>query len=444
MEKQSTAKRLRSRRLFQVMLLSLLICLIGGGIALFAQVESGQNSHATPAADPANVVGPPTLPAATVDAIFASMGSPMVGTGKAVEQAARQANIDDAFALGVWWTETNDGAAGVGSADRNPGSVRGSAGYPAAFDGYTIYPSYTTAVYDWFNLLRSRYVNRGLTTVYAISYPYVGTSSSPLWAGKVVALMQRYHAEAPPPTPTVPSLDQVKRASHQTPQISITLLRRNHPFPRIVNGGTVDLRSQGQQTPPAANTQQSGSKSSLSQGTKYGLVLLGMLAALVLALWGLALGGTLQLPLFSKTRATTPAGVSSADIFLKTTSQMPVVSTAPLALPVTGAMLSTPRPAFVPVANTNDWRELLPPPRTDALVSTTATTSPLRTPIAPRVGLPVRGQGQEQEDHALPPTGPSTTALRRVVLRPSQTPVTVAVPARTGGGLLSRYRESMS
>ncbi len=151
-----------------------------------------------------SVVGPPTLPAATVNAIFARLGSPMAGTGALVEQTSRQTNIDDAFALGVWWTETNDGAAGVGLADRNPGSVRGSTGYPSAYDGYTIYPSYADAIAYWFHMLRNVYViDRGLSTVYAISHPYVGTSSSPLWAGKVIALMLRYRGEAPPPTPTV-------------------------------------------------------------------------------------------------------------------------------------------------------------------------------------------------------------------------------------------------
>src|SRR6266566_62397 len=105
--------------------------------------------------------------------------------GKLVEQVSRQTSIDDAFALAVWWTETNDGAAGVGLADRNPGSVRGSVGYPSAFDGYTIYPSYPAAIVYWFNMLKNNYVNRGLSTVYLISHPYVGTSSSSLWAGKV-------------------------------------------------------------------------------------------------------------------------------------------------------------------------------------------------------------------------------------------------------------------
>jgi hypothetical protein len=145
-----------------------------------------------------SVVGKPSLPATTVDAILKSLGSPMSGTGQVVAQASQQTNIDDAFALAVWWTETNDGAAGVGLADRNPGSVRGSVGYPSAYDGYTIYPSYSAAIVYWFNMLKNMYVNQGLSTVYLISHPYVGTSSSPLWAGKVVALTLKYRGEAPP------------------------------------------------------------------------------------------------------------------------------------------------------------------------------------------------------------------------------------------------------
>src|SRR6266704_2269918 len=161
-------------RLFQLFMLSTVIILIGGGVALLWTNQqghhNGQPAGAAEAAGDVSVIGPPTISARTVDAIFARLGSPMVGTGKVVEQASRQTNVDDAFALGVWWTETNDGAAGVGSADRNPGSVRDSPEYSSAFDGYTIYQSYAAAIVDWFNLLRNRYVNRGLSTVYAIAY----------------------------------------------------------------------------------------------------------------------------------------------------------------------------------------------------------------------------------------------------------------------------------
>ncbi len=151
-----------------------------------------------------SVVGEPSLPAVTVDAILKDLGSPMSGMGQVVAQASQQTHIDDAFALAVWWTETNDGAAGVGLADRNPGSVRGSVGYPSAYDGYTIYPSYAAAIVYWFNMLKNMYVNRGLSTVYLISHPYVGTSSSSLWAGKVIALILKYRGEAPPAPIVVP------------------------------------------------------------------------------------------------------------------------------------------------------------------------------------------------------------------------------------------------
>lgn len=192
------ARKLLQRGSSKILIVGTVIVLITGVFALVLQMQQRESTRA----DGTAVVGGPSLPAASVDAIFTRVGSPMAGTGQVVEEASRQANVDDAFALAVWWVETNDGAAGVGRADRNPGSVRGSAGYPSAFDGYTIYPSYADGITDWFNVLKNRYISRGLTSVYAICYPYVGTSSAALWAGKVTALMLRYHNEAPPPTPT--------------------------------------------------------------------------------------------------------------------------------------------------------------------------------------------------------------------------------------------------
>jgi len=209
-------------------------------------------SQAMPAGD-LSVVGKPSLPAATVDAIFKGLGSPMNGMGQVVVQASQHSNIDDAFALAVWWTETNDGAAGVGLADRNPGSVRGSVGYPSAYDGYTIYPSYSAAIVYWFNMLKNMYVNQGLSTVYLISHPYVGTSSSPLWSGKAVALMLKYRSEAPPAPIVVPHGKRVTEPKvyiHTTPtltpfeqqaqsQAGKTLKKRSSNIVRQVNTAPV-------------------------------------------------------------------------------------------------------------------------------------------------------------------------------------------------------------
>ena len=264
------------KQLFRVLMLSLTILLVGGGIAAFCQWHQGLTpGHAS--SD--NVVGPPSLPAATVDAIFRRLGSPMAGTGQAVEAASRASNIDDAFALAVWWTETNDGEAGVGRADLNPGSVRGSIGYPSAYDGYTIYPSFTAAVNYWFPMLKRNYINRGLTTVYAISHPYVGTSTSYLWAGKVTTLMNRYRGEAPPPTST-PKPTPTVSASLQRVQQSLAQRQR-------------DQSASGTPAPATASTsrgqsaQQAGQDSAFTLGplAKQLLVLFALLFALALGLW---------------------------------------------------------------------------------------------------------------------------------------------------------------
>jgi hypothetical protein len=265
------------QQLFRVLALSLLIALLGGSIALLSQWhQSTANSHAASSASSDSVVGPPSLPASFVDSIFRRLGSPMAGTGQAVEAASRAAHIDDAFALAVWWTETNDGAAGVGLADRNPGSVRGSVGYPSAYDGYTIYPSYTAAVNYWFPMLQKVYINRGLTTVTAISHPYVGTSTSYLWAGKVINLMNRYRAEAPPPPPPTP-----------TPSAKMKIVAR-----------TIQQQDQNWSTPksaaqPPKKTQTAAQKnaqvSGLSASAERLLLLINLLLALALTLWALIL-----------------------------------------------------------------------------------------------------------------------------------------------------------
>lgn len=275
-KKQNRRKPARS---YIFLALSTLVILMAGGITLFWQAQHEQSSRASGS----SIVGPPSLPAATVDAIFARVGSPMVGTGKIVEQAARHANIDDAFALGVWWVETNDGEAGVGRADRNPGSVRGSAGYPAAYDGYTIYPSYAAAITDWFNVLQSRYISRGLTSVYAICYPYVGTSSAPLWAGKVVNLMLRYRGEAPPPTP---SPTPVQHLHVDMPVVQSAQTHTQAPETRIFPARP---RTTTTQATSAQTTVQTNEMAALSATTRLFLIVFALLAALALALLSLKL-----------------------------------------------------------------------------------------------------------------------------------------------------------
>ncbi len=269
--------------IFQLLLFSLIVILVGG-VALLLQTQP--SSHASGG----SVVGPPTLPASTVNAIFARLGSPMVGTGKVVVQASQKTKVDDAFALAVWWVETNDGAAGVGRADHNPGSVRGSVGYPSAFDGYTIYPSYSDAVVYWFGMIRHGYVDRGLSTVYAISHPYVGTSSSPLWAAKVTKLMLRFRSEAPAPR-------VVKADPTKSPYV-VSLLRKDRRLPGGYTGTATSYdREQAEMTSISATSHP-------PIWGELGLTLFALLAACIIAIGAIRLRRVRPVPI--SVRSTSP------------------------------------------------------------------------------------------------------------------------------------------
>lgn len=365
------------------------IVLVGGALALFANMHLHRPAYAArtlPGSD-LSVVGPPSLPASTVNAIFARLGSPMAGTGALVEQTSRQVNIDDAFALAVWWTETNDGAAGVGLADRNPGSVRGSVGYPSAYDGYTIYPSYADAVVYWFHMLQNIYVNRGLTTVYAISHPYVGTSTSYLWAGKVVALMLRYRGEAPPPP---------------TPTVSPTAPTRNIHIARPINTGSISASTQSSastvsnqpSTLHIANTLQEPQpqNTTLSATATWLIAICALLLALALALYARLLPA-------SQPASTRPAILNNPPLRASFTA------------PITDALYS-PAAFHLPSRPLHE-------PQTDAL-------APMPSASAPATFLPAASKLRRTQLKPAPPTSDD----------PQKVPVAV------GGrptGLLARY-----
>ena len=292
----------RMWRLSLFLALGTAFVLISGGLAWFWQAQQVQHSRA----DAGNIIGGPSLSAANVDAIFARVGSPMVGTGKVVEQTSRQANIDDAFALAVWWVETNDGAAGVGRGDHNPGGVRSSAGYPVDGGNYTIYPSYATAISDWFAIMKSRYISRGLTSVYAISYPYVGTAGSGQWAGKVITLVARYRGEGTPPTPiaTVVSSPTASTGVSSTPTSD---MRRQRSEPLT----PIQKTSQAPLATPVANSTYSTAPAPSQIHTTAApaqalLVMLGLLTALLLALWSMKIRRKLPMPIPAVARYSDP------------------------------------------------------------------------------------------------------------------------------------------
>ncbi len=407
MSKQSV-----TQRLLQVFLLSMVILLIGGGVALLWVYQQGHQK--TQAAD-VSVVGPPTLSATTIDTIFARVGSPMAGTGKAVEQASRQTNVDDAFALAVWWTETNDGAAGVGLADRNPGSVRGSVGYPSAFDGYTIYPSYTAAIIYWFNMLRNGYVNRGLSTVYTIARPYVGTSSYPLWAGKVIALMYNYRGIAPPPPVSVPqpkpTINPAIVAANNARSRKLAawlqyLSARNYSVPAYVSGRIQEKLAS------SAGTQPLNMTPALPRAAELSIVLFGLLTALAIALY------SLKMPVVR---------VQRAQVSMAATPGRGQAIACGQGEQVAPTMDRRPTQAYSSVVAPGRYDHA--PVGKDEPTTADLPVLPMPVPITEMLSLPARGRITE----ALP---------RRVVLLPAHPVPETPVATGTGSGLLSRYRQN--
>jgi hypothetical protein len=454
--------------MLRALMLGLTILLVGGGVAAFCLWHQGPLAgHAS--SD--SVVGPPSLPAATVDAIFRRLGSPMVGTGQAVETASRAANIDDAFALAVWWTETNDGEAGVGSADRNPGSVRGSIGYPSAYDGYTIYPSYTAAVNYWFSMMKRNYIDRGLTTVSAIAHPYVGTSTSYLWAGKVTTLMNRYRAEAPvstpKPTPTVPaSLKRIQQdlAQRQKEQAAGATV----PAPTMVP------------TQPVAQP----SAFTLAPAVKLLLVCLALVLALALALWSWRVrrrsaGAPLVQPFAQSTenlwadlrasrqRPSVFFGQHSLSGLLSTTDDLPASESSTGTLGMAGPAFTEGLPVphvFAPAPQTSPFAPSLSDSLSFGAEDTASVEQlPFDAPLTPFASQLAELETSPQvsarpANLAAQPTTPvpATNGLRRTRLHPaapasswaaSETalhlpqPIGAGSPGGRSGGLLSRYRE---
>lgn len=109
---------------------------------------------------PSNLVArPPSLSAAFVNRVLAVEHSPAAGTGEAFYQMSVQYQIDDAFTLAVFQQESASGKTGIANQNHSIGNIRCSSGYPC-LDGFRWYPNWTDGLRDYYQLLRTLYVNQ--------------------------------------------------------------------------------------------------------------------------------------------------------------------------------------------------------------------------------------------------------------------------------------------
>ena len=123
------------------------------------------------------ITGPPTITASFIDHILSLAHSPAQGIGHVMYQEGVKYGIDPVYALAFFHHESSFGLAGVARSTHSIGNIRCTQGYACdPTGGYRSYPSYAVAVDDWYSLLSSVYLPRGLNTVEKIIPVYAPTA----------------------------------------------------------------------------------------------------------------------------------------------------------------------------------------------------------------------------------------------------------------------------
>jgi hypothetical protein len=149
---------------------------------------SSQQVTVIPLVFSSSVIGGPSLSAAFVDRVLATYGSPAVGLGRALVSDSQRFHIDDVYALAFFLHESSFGTAGVARVTRSLGNIICS-GYPTCFQRFRSYASWQAGAWDWFRLLVSEYLPRGLSTVQAIVPVYAPASDGNIPNSYIAAVL---------------------------------------------------------------------------------------------------------------------------------------------------------------------------------------------------------------------------------------------------------------
>ena len=144
------------------------------------------------------VTGSPSMSAAQVDKVLCDNKSPACGTGYTLYTYGTQYGIDPAFALAVFSHESSFGKAGIAVQTRSLGNIRCSDGY-ACIGGFRSYPSWQAGYSDFYKLISTEYIARGLTTPETIMprYAPAADNNDPVaYATAVEASMKDWRAAA--------------------------------------------------------------------------------------------------------------------------------------------------------------------------------------------------------------------------------------------------------
>ena len=113
-----------------------------------------------------------------MDDILLQYHSPLQGQGARIVALSEHYGIDDAVALGFFVMESWIGTQGEAVQTRSVGNMRPMPGSPE-LDGYRSYPTWIAGVEEWYNVIRSLYLNSlQLATVEAVVPVYAPASDN--------------------------------------------------------------------------------------------------------------------------------------------------------------------------------------------------------------------------------------------------------------------------
>lgn len=114
-----------------------------------------------------SILGRPSLSVAFLNRVFSAYHSPAAGLGSVLYADSLTYGIDDAYPLAFFLHESSMGNAGWAAVNHSLGNIRCTPGWSCA-GGYRSYATWAAGFRDWFSLITSEYLPRGLSTVVTI------------------------------------------------------------------------------------------------------------------------------------------------------------------------------------------------------------------------------------------------------------------------------------
>jgi len=114
-----------------------------------------------------SILGRPSLSVAFINRVLSAYHSPAAGLGSVLYSDSLASGIDDAYPLAFFLHESSMGNAGMARSTHSLGNIRCTAGW-SCLGGYRSYATWAAGFHDWFTLITSEYLPRGLSTVATI------------------------------------------------------------------------------------------------------------------------------------------------------------------------------------------------------------------------------------------------------------------------------------